>query len=355
MFPRTRPTRPTATAGASTSTATSRSARSSTASRARRSRTARAATSPARSSSPSPRCATRSGSRRRSANIKFVEQHPLVRRLLHVAARRLHPAARDAAVPAVRHAELLRPDRASTCSTGIKSHRGTAILPQQTGPVIDVLYSAAGNSRGRGVLQQRHHRLRLRDRGHALQRHRHRPGDLRPGPAAAVRRQPDQQLPRQRGLHEGDGVRRRQLRPAAVRARLPERHGGAGRRHRRGRRRQRRSTRCGSRATRRPRSTTRPTARRPPRPRPSGSRRAPARCRCRSSWHPGTNLKWIATDFKGNVSAVKSQVLGRTDTPGTVGGSVPATLSLTHRRARAVRRVHARHRRGRTSRRPRPP
>src|SRR3954447_22970164 len=29
---------------------------------------------------------------------------------------------------------------------GIKSHRGTAILPQKTGPVIDVLYSAAGNS-----------------------------------------------------------------------------------------------------------------------------------------------------------------------------------------------------------------
>ena len=28
---------------------------------------------------------------------------------------------------------------------GIKAHRGTAILPQRTGPVIDVLYSAAGN------------------------------------------------------------------------------------------------------------------------------------------------------------------------------------------------------------------
>ena len=28
----------------------------------------------------------------------------------------------------------------------IKSHRGTAIRPQQTGPVVDVLYSAAGNS-----------------------------------------------------------------------------------------------------------------------------------------------------------------------------------------------------------------
>ena len=29
---------------------------------------------------------------------------------------------------------------------GIKADRGTAILPQRTGPVIDVLYSAAGNS-----------------------------------------------------------------------------------------------------------------------------------------------------------------------------------------------------------------
>ena len=44
---------------------------------------------------------------------------------------------------------------------------------------------------------------------------------------------------------------------------------------------------------------------------------------------PGTNLKWIATDFKGNVSAVKAQVLGRTDAPGTAGGTVPATLSLS--------------------------
>ena len=43
---------------------------------------------------------------------QVLEQHPLLRRLLHVAARRLHPGARRAAVPAVRHAELLRPDRA---------------------------------------------------------------------------------------------------------------------------------------------------------------------------------------------------------------------------------------------------
>ena len=44
---------------------------------------------------------------------------------------------------------------------------------------------------------------------------------------------------------------------------------------------------------------------------------------------PGTKLTWIAKDFKGNISAAKSQILGRTDTPGTVGGSVGATLSLT--------------------------
>jgi hypothetical protein len=44
---------------------------------------------------------------------------------------------------------------------------------------------------------------------------------------------------------------------------------------------------------------------------------------------PKTTLKWLAHDFKGNTSAVRSQVLGQTDAPGTVGGSVPATLALT--------------------------
>jgi plastocyanin len=44
---------------------------------------------------------------------------------------------------------------------------------------------------------------------------------------------------------------------------------------------------------------------------------------------PGTKVQWIGVDFKGNVSAVKSQVLGQTDTTGPVGGSVPATLALT--------------------------
>jgi LysM repeat protein len=44
---------------------------------------------------------------------------------------------------------------------------------------------------------------------------------------------------------------------------------------------------------------------------------------------PGKTLKWIGVDFKGNVSQVKSQVLGQTNTDGTIGGSVPATLALT--------------------------
>ena len=42
-------------------------------------------------------------------------------------------------------------------------------------------------------------------------------------------------------------------------------------------------------------------------------------------------VKWIAVDLKGNVSAVKSQrlLVGMNDETGTVGGSVPATLSLS--------------------------
>jgi hypothetical protein len=44
---------------------------------------------------------------------------------------------------------------------------------------------------------------------------------------------------------------------------------------------------------------------------------------------PGTTLKWIAHDFKGNTSAVKSQAFGFDEETGTVGGNVPATLSLS--------------------------
>jgi hypothetical protein len=43
------------------------------------------------------------------------------------------------------------------------------------------------------------------------------------------------------------------------------------------------------------------------------------------------DVKWIAVDLKGNVSAVKSQrlLIAAVQEDGSVGGSVPATLSLT--------------------------
>ncbi|WP_028061974.1 M14 family zinc carboxypeptidase [Solirubrobacter soli] len=43
-----------------------------------------------------------------------------------------------------------------------------------------------------------------------------------------------------------------------------------------------------------------------------------------------TTVKWLAADIKGNVSAVQSKTfgVGLTDTPGSVGGTVGATLSL---------------------------
>ena len=43
----------------------------------------------------------------------------------------------------------------------------------------------------------------------------------------------------------------------------------------------------------------------------------------------GTTLKWIAHDFKGNTSAVKSETfIPHVDAPGDVSGTVPATLAL---------------------------
>jgi hypothetical protein len=43
----------------------------------------------------------------------------------------------------------------------------------------------------------------------------------------------------------------------------------------------------------------------------------------------GTTLKWIASDFKGNTSAVRSQTfIPHVNADGTVTGNVPATLSL---------------------------
>ena len=102
---------------------------------------------------------------------------------------------------------------------GIKSHRGTAILPQQTGPVIDVLYSAAGNSAdeayySNGIIG---FDFEIGATSYYIDPASVPRADLRRRPAAAVRRL-DERLPRQRGLPRGDGVRQRQLRPAEGRA-----------------------------------------------------------------------------------------------------------------------------------------
>jgi hypothetical protein len=46
----------------------------------------------------------------------------------------------------------------------IKEHRNTVILPERTGPIADVLYSAAGNSADDPVVPQGHRQLLVRDR-----------------------------------------------------------------------------------------------------------------------------------------------------------------------------------------------
>ena len=166
---------------------------------------------------------------------------------------------------------------------GIKSHRGTAILPQQTGPVIDVLYSAAGNCAdeayySNGII------------GYDFEiGATHYYKDPAPAPATCS---PGQQPPfgdstndclDNEGFHEAMEFASGNYGLLQSALDYAQRHDGAGRQH--GRRADgiRPSTRCASRATRRPRSTTRSTARRRPRRRPSGSRRGPGRCRCRSS------------------------------------------------------------------------
>ena len=60
------------------------------------------------------------------------------------------------------------------------------------------------------------------------------------------------------------------------------------------------------------------------------------------------DVKWIAVDIKGNVSAVQTQrfLIAADEETGDVGGTVPATLTLTLGAPASVRRVHAGHRRG---------
>ena len=138
--------------------------------------------------------------------------------------------------------------------------------------------------RGRGVLHQRDHRFRLRDRDHQLlQRTRRRAWKT----TCSAGQQPPfgdstNDCLDNEGFHEAQEYASGNygMLEAAMDYRgdttAPVVHGD------RQRPSAHASRRCASPPTRRARSTTRSTARPRPRPRPSGSRPAPARCRCRS-------------------------------------------------------------------------
>ena len=186
--------------------------------RRRRDAAAPATRSRARRSSPSPRSATSSTSRHVPEH-QVRDERALLRRLLHVAAGRLQAAPR-VTLPYPPYGTLNYFDQtASQVLDRIYNYRHTAILPQQTGPVADVLYSAAGNSAdeayyNHGIIgydfeigadegprrrarPQRHRLPAVLRRARHRRRHRH------------LQRQP-----RQRGPRRGHGVRQRQLRAA---------------------------------------------------------------------------------------------------------------------------------------------
>ena len=134
----------------------------------------RAATSPACSSTPSPRSRNETWVQTTFRNIKFANN-------IHSSGGYFMwpPGAYTPArvpLPYPPYGTLNFFDQTGkTVLDGIKSHRGTAIRPAADRPVIDVLYSAAGNSADEAYYTQRDHRLRLRDRDHQLLQRTRRP------------------------------------------------------------------------------------------------------------------------------------------------------------------------------------
>ena len=283
---RAAPTRPTATPGASTSTATTRSTPGSTATSAPR-RAAPATSSRARRSPPSRRSRTSSGSWTRSrTSSSRTTSTPTAATSCGRRAPTSAPTASRRPAPNI-GIEKYFFEAGEKILARIKEHRNTVILPERTGPIADVLYSAAGNSADEqwyrkgiisysfetgadrfitnpttGAVSQIDHRLPalLRGRGHR-RRHRH------------LQHEPDQ-----RGSRPGDGVRRRQLRHGRVRVRLRDGHEGPEDAPSRSppTRARSRSTSSSTGTTRPRSSTTRPTARRRPCRRRSTTTSAPA-------------------------------------------------------------------------------
>src|SRR4051794_10903504 len=217
---------------------------------------------------------------------------------------------------------------ASHVLAGIKAHRGTAILPQKTGPVIDVLYSAAGNSAdeawyNRGIVGYDFEigDTHYNDTGVG-------PATCNPGQQPPFGASPNNNCLSGEGNAEGQEFASGNY--GLLQSALDYQNNTA-------------APVVGTDVTSDGRGTytvkftsdeassiyyttdgstptTASTEWKPPR-----ARALPLPL----DLAPGTKLSWIAKDFRGNVSAAKSQVLGRTDVPGTVGGSVGATLSLT--------------------------
>ena len=177
--------------------------------------------------------------------------------------------------------------------TRIKEHRNTVILPERTGPIADVLYSAAGNSADdqwyrKGIISYSFEtgadRFITNPTTGAVTQIITGFQPCFSGVGTGGGDGHLQREPHQRGSRPGDGVRQRQLRHGRVRVRLRDGHHPAEARRSSTRPRRRPASRSttGSTGTTRPRSsTTRPTARRRPCPRgrtTTSARAASARC-----------------------------------------------------------------------------